>query len=396
MDTRTKKLWNRDYILLFLAMVLMTTALTMNSAVITPYVVSMGQDLTVAGTIAGIMTIASMAARPLSGILGDIMVKKRVVFSTTSLAAVGALMMAFPIPVIALGIVRAVFGILFSISTTVMMAMIPDCVPEGQVGAALGYYGVGLGVAQAIGPSIGFWVANCYGYPAVYVLAGALILASACCVAKLPAVAVRTEPKRSRLTLKRMIAPELLPLIPGCFCIGAVLGVENSFLALYAESNGIANVGWYFTLYGAAMIGIRLLCGKFMDRLPFTLAYYGGLTAIAATMLLFGAAEAVGFVPILLLTVLVRAAGIGIVQPVLQSACLRSVSPAQKSVASGMYYLGSDLGMGLTPILGAKLCGLYSGSYPKMFATLVALPILSGILFAPFRDRILKNTRIES
>lgn len=391
MDTEKKKLWNRDYILLFLAMILMTTALTMNSAVITPYVVSMGYDLTIAGTIAGIMTIASMTARPVSGILGDIMVKKRVVFVTTMLAALVVLIMAFPISVILLGLVRVVFGILFSISTTVMMAMITDCVPEKQVGSGLGYYGVGLGVAQAIGPSIGFWTANHFGYPAVYVLAAVLTSASACCIAWLPAVAVRLELNRRRFSIKSVVAPELLPLIPGCFCIGAVLGVENSFLALYAQSNGIANVGWYFTLYGAAMIVIRLFTGKLIDRLPFTLAYYGGLTAIAATMLLFGVAEKAAFVPILVMTVIIRASGIGIVQPVLQSACLRSVSPSQKSVASGMYYLGSDLGMGLTPILGAKLYDLYSQSYPKMFVALIVLPILSAIIFAPFRGRILKN-----
>lgn len=384
-------LWNRDYLLLFCAMLCMTTALTMNSAVIAPYVVSMGHNLTVASTIAGIMTIASMMARPISGVLGDRLVKKNVVFVTTALAALMVLLMAFPISLVLLGIIRIVFGVLFSISTTVMMAMITDYVPTGQTGAGLGYYGVGLGVAQAIGPSIGFWTAGHFGYPAVYALAAGLTAASACCVALLPLVTVIPDAEYRCFSPKTLIAPEILPLIPGCFCIGAILGVENSFLALYAGEKGIANVGWYFTLYGAVMIVARLFTGKAIDRFPFTAVFYGGIGMIAATLLLFSAAGATAFIPMLIAAALIRAVGIGIYQPAMQNACLMSVPAARKSSASGMYYLGSDLGMGLTPILGAKLYSVGSGSYPNMFFMLVALPLIAAFVFAANRQRIIKN-----
>ena len=394
------RLWNRNYILLFCAMVFMTTALTMNSAVITTYVVSLGYDLTVAGTIAGIMTIASMSARPVSGILGDILVKKKVVFITTVFAAVMVIIMAFPVSLVVLGIVRVVFGVLFSISTTVMMAMIPDCVSEKDVGSGLMYYGVGLGVAQAVGPSFGFWIANNFGYPMVYVAAGILTLVSAFLIMWLPSVRISDEMTKRRFSFKTLIAPELLPLIPGCFCIGAVLGVENSFLALYAGENSISNVGWYFTLYGVLMILIRLFAGRIINRMSFTSMFYGGLGAIAATFLLFSLAGKTVFVPVLIAAVIIRAFGIGIYQPALQTCCLQSVSESRKSTASGMYYLGSDLGMGLTPIIGAKIYELSSQSYPKMFLILMLLPLFAFLVFIPFQrkitDRMERGTKSTS
>ncbi len=389
-------LWNRSYILLFSAMVFMTTALTMNSAVITTYVVSMGYDLTVAGTIAGIMTIASMAARPVSGILGDVMVKKKVVFITTVLAAVMVIVMAFPVPLVVLGIVRVVFGVLFSISTTVMMAMIPDCVSREKVGSGLMYYGVGLGVAQAIGPSMGFWIANRFGYPLVYVTAGVLTLVSALCILFLPSVAVALDTEKRKFSLKTLFAPELLPLIPGCFCIGAVLGVENSFLALYAKENGVLNVGWYFTLYGVLMIVIRLFAGRIINRMSFVSMFYGGLGAIALTFVLFAVAGKSVFVPVLIAAVIIRAFGIGIYQPALQTCCLESVAESRKSTASGMYYLGSDLGMGLTPILGAEIYTLSGESYPRTFLILIILPLLAALVFIPFQKRIVGRMQMNT
>ena len=391
MKPEKKKLWNRDYVLLLCAMLSMTTALTMNSAVITPYVVSLGYNLEIASTIAGIMTITSMAARPISGMLGDRMVKKRVVCVASLFSAIAVFLMAFPISLTLLGVLRVAFGILFSVSTTVMMAMITDCVPAEKTGAGLGYYGVGLGVAQAIGPPIGFWAANRFGYPSVYILAAGLIAACALCIALIPAVPVEMGGHCSSFSLKALFAPEILPLLPGCFCIGAILGVENSFLALYAQSNGIANVGWYFTLYGIFMILVRLLTGQKIDRLPFSTVYYAGTGVIAATLFLFSVAEHLAFVPTLVGIALIRATGIGIYQPALQNACMMSVPATRRSSASGMYYLGSDLGMGLTPILGAKLYTASLNSYPKMFLALMAFPLVGAAVFAICRKGINAN-----
>lgn len=382
-----RKLWNKNYLIILASMLNINIGLTMVSATITSYIVYLGYTLTIATVLNGAMTISSMCTRPFSGVIGDLFSKKRVVVVSILISAMVLLVSAFTTNSVLLLFLRIAYGIMFSISTTVMMAMVGDYIPQERMGEGLGYYGVGLGVAQAVGPWLGIELVRQLSYQATFlgavvltIIAGVLLLLLDCkanCVEK-------KKKEKNYFHIKNMIAPEILPLLPVCFSIGSVIGIENSYLAIFAAANGIENIGWYFTIYGIGMIVVRLLAGKIIDRCHFrTTLIYGSFLLILAYLGL-GTANGTHIVVFFAAAAIFRSIAIGILQPSVQKKCLKTVSLEKQGVASGMYYLGSDLGMGTAPIIGAAIYNSFHNNYRSIFFVYAFLVIVVLVIYFGF------------
>ena len=149
------KLFTTGY--LFLILISLTTAMSysMISTLITNYAVKLGGTLAMAGTIAGIFSMAALFSRPVGGLICDTLNKKKICIIATVVFCFSFLGYAFSANMAVMLFFRIIQGFSFGISGTANMALVAEIIPKERLGEGLGYFGLGQVVSQVIGPVIG-------------------------------------------------------------------------------------------------------------------------------------------------------------------------------------------------------------------------------------------------
>ena len=388
-ENRPAKLLNRQYVMFSLINLIVSTSFSMVSTTISKYAVSIGTTVAVAGAIAGVFSIAAMVVRPFSGVLSDRMNRKLLLVFSTFAMGVCTFFYGFAADPAALFALRIAHGAVFCISSTVNMAMIPSFAPKNRVGEAVSYFGLGQSLAIMAGPSLGLAITEAGGYTLNFIIAALIVLAGGVCALTLDfqgaeLAAPREGRAKFSIRLRDIIAVESILYAVINISLSATSGVENSLIALYGTAAGFGNVGWYFTLGAVVLVVTRLAFGKLADRRGLSLAMYLGMGLTIAGFLMMWHISAVWM---LAAAAVVKTVGAGIVRPALQAECIKAVPPNQRGAASSTFYIGSDIGQGVSPWLAGGIVDSTGGNYGLAFGAL-ALPLaLSCLLYAVFRRK---------
>lgn len=377
---RTFHLFNRQYIFFCLINLVVSLSFSMVSTIMSRYVFDIGMSVAAAGTITGAFSIASMVVRPFSGWINDHMGKKKLIALATGFMGLCTLGYGFTQDSAALLALRILHGIAFSLSSTVNMAVIPGIVPEKRIGEAISYYGVIQSIATAAGPSLGLSLANISGYVTNFSVAAFL---AAVGVALALSLRFLDEPSHERrehfhFKVEDILAKECLVLAFIDVTISSVNGLENSLIALYGESVGIDNLGWYFTISAATLFFSRLFFGKVADSKGAAYAIYPGLLMMVVGLLMLWRSCAVWTFAV---AAIIKSVGVGLARPAIQAACLKSVSANRRGAASSTYYLGSDIGQGTSPAIGGKIVDASKGDYGLAFGVYAIPLVFSCVLY---------------
>lgn len=374
------KLLNPSYMALFCINLIIAVSFSMVSTTISLYVTQLGAAASVAGTVVGALSVASLCMRPFSGIISDRLERRKLLMFALVLISLSMMGYSLTHSVPVLLALRILHGVSFSIATTVTMALVAGTIPERQMTQGLGYFALGQTFATAIAPSIGLWLGEHGGLGVAFALAsmlllGAIVLAFVAVKPALPTA----EPHRFRL--HDLVAREALPFCLLSIVVAGATGLENSFITLYGHQLGMGNVGWYFTLGAMALFVARAFGGRLADRSMCTVISCGlGMMALAF-VILGGFHHIAGIsmaVTAFASAALLKALGLGTVQPALQAASLRSVSEDRRGAASCTYYLGTDIGQAFMPMLGGVVMEHYSAA---VIFCLYAIPVLVAMFF---------------
>ena len=192
------------------------------------------------------------------------------------------------------------------------------------------------------------------------------------------------KPEQSRkITLKGLVATEVLDFsfVSGCYSF--LNGVVASFLVLFAAERGILDVSLYFTVSAVFLFAARPISGKLVDRFGLKFVIY---PAICMTILSIIMLITMKSVWMLLLSAAVRALAQGALQPSLQAACIQKVGVDRSGAATGTYYLGADIGQGIGPIIGGFIAGLWG--YTEIFYFCILLILAAcGVFFISTRPK---------
>lgn len=367
------KLLNRAYIALFCINLIVSISFSMVSTTISLYVTQLGAAASVAGTVVGALSVASLCVRPFSGVISDRLERRKLLMISLAIISLSMLGYSLTHSIPVLFVLRITHGIGFSIATTVTMALVAGTIPEKQMTQGLGYFALGQTVSTAVAPSIGLWLGEHWGLGVAFALASVLLVGAIALAITLvrPTEAVRD--KRS-IRLQDLIAREALPFCLLSIVVAGATGLENGFVPLFGKELGLGNVGWYFTVGAIALFTARVFGGKLADRSMRTVISCGlGVMALAFVVLGgFGTAAAFA------VAALLKALGLGTVQPALQAASMRSVPENRRGAASCTYYLGTDIGQAFMPMLGGVVMERAGAS--RMFM-LYALPLAAAIVF---------------
>ena len=75
-----------------------------------------------------------------------------------------------------MAVLRIIHGVTWAVSTTAVGTAITDIIPDSRRGEGMGWYGMAMTIAMAIGPMIGLSVVQNYSFHGLFLLATLFIL----------------------------------------------------------------------------------------------------------------------------------------------------------------------------------------------------------------------------
>ncbi|ABZ85591.1 quinolone resistance protein, putative [Heliomicrobium modesticaldum Ice1] len=378
-------LWTKSFLFICLTNLFMFTSFYFLLPTLPVFVTSgLGGDESSVGYIIGILSLTAVMVRPLSGYLLDVVGRKKVLFLALIAFCLATAAYYIVAGLTALFLLRALHGMAWGFTTTGASTVAADVVPAERRGEGLGYYGLSNTLAMAAGPSLGLFVLDKGGFPALF---GASLILAVLGLLSLGGVSYEdktggqaggnggdAKKKKAGLSLAALFEPAVFSLSAVMAFVAIVYGGIVSFITLLAKEIGVPNAGVYFLVYALTLLVIRPWAGRAFDRQgPKRIMLIGFVSMAAAFALLFLAKGIVLFV----LSAVVMGVGFGIVQPTLMAMAINRVPPFRRGAANGTLMSAFDLGIGLGSIaLGyvSKLAG-FSGMYLAC-AAIIVIPAL--------------------
>ncbi len=344
-----------------------------------PYrILALGGSTLAAGLFLGFLTYASALSAPFTGGLADRLGKRRLL--VTCSLAIAAFSSAYAVVRdfrLMLGLVL-VHGVFWSGLLASSAAYLTDLLPDTRRAEGIGYWGLSTVAAIAIAPAMGFWLYG-FGWPTVCATAAALNLVMTAIAWALP------ESGRARAGVHGLVEWPILAASFTLFLYSFGYGALTSFIALYAESNGVTPKALYFPVLSAVIIGTRPFSGPLADRIGYqkVLLPALGLIVVGLAVLSYR-----GTRPWLVVSAVVFGVGFGAAYPVFAAYVLRHVDPSRRGAAFGSILAAFDTGIGTGSIATGWI--IREVGFRAAFGTAAALATLSAPYFL-FSERRLRR-----
>ena len=391
-----KTIWNAMFLSIFFVNMALNLGQQMSNSLLSLYAKSMGTPADQIGQLMSMFAVTALIFRFISGPAMNSFDKKKLVALAMTCMTTAYLGFSFS-PKIAsvvgletitvLKFFRAVQGVGNAFGNSCCLTIVADVLPKDKFTTGMGYYACAQVVSQSIGPTVGIFLRDIFGYSRVYILF-AILMALAIIASQL----VKTAPHKGipfKLRFDNMIAKEALVPAMVTFLVAMGFTTINAFLLVYAEERGIQGGSLFFTVYALTMLVTRPMVGKLTDKHGFVKVCIPSILAMAAALALIGFSTNTLS---LLFAAFVNAFGYGAVQPMLQSLCIKAVPPDRRGSASSTNYIFMDA----ATIIGPSVCGVVAdvmGYTPTMWLVMT-IPVLSAVVFVLLFRRSI--TRIET
>lgn len=387
MPTTSPKMFTRDTSLLLVA----TFCYMCSSMLVTPLIVGfthgLGASTLLAGTIASMMNLCSLALRPIAGQLTDRVTKYRLALIGGSLILVATAGYALSVAPWMVFLFRLVNGVGFALSSICLATWFSGLLPRDRMGAGMGYYGMMNALGMAIAPALGIWIYHQFGYRTAFGLASvasAIILITIQFVGDRGAAPQRPTKRPHHL---RIVQPKVVPLTLILMLLSIPYFATQSYIVAYVADRHLpVSAGSFFVIYAIILLVLRLALKDYFDRVGFrwfllagiicNLVGMWGLTVMTNNWLMVVAAAGL-------------AGGYGLMYSVCQATALLVAPVNEQGLANSTFYIGMDTGMVLGPIIGGALFDAVpiAWFYP---ALMVTLP-LAALVYLIFRKQLRRS-----
>lgn len=371
-ESEVEKLWNSSYILMLIINALIFVGFTMMTPVLPKYAISLGATMSIAGLIAGIFAITSIAIRPFAGFSTDKFNKKKLLIASTIFLSLSALGLRISNNIYSLFFFRIIQGISFSMSVTVNNALATAYIPKKRIGEGIGFLGLGYIFATAISPNLGLKISSQFGFKYVFYASCVIIMIAVVLIAMIPYKKPAKETLNSgkfKIKADDFFDKKLIIFAVLACLFTFMNGAIGSFLALIGDERHISNIGYYFTVNAIVILIIRPISGKVLDKKGLgIIAFPAFILAIVAAILL-GSSKSLWMI---LLAAIFYGIGQSSLSPALQATCVKKLGPSRIGVATSTYFIGYDAGQGLGPIIGGTIAGKF-GLAPLFYSCGVVL-----------------------
>lgn len=382
------KLLTRDYALACLASIVVFTGWYFLLPTLPLYVKDLGGKDVELGLATAVLSVSTVASRLLAGRAADKWGRKWLLVAGTFVFLVSMVAFAFTTDVLSVLLVRFLQGFGFGTMTAAGGTLVADLAPERRRGEAVGYYGMFMTIAMAIGPGVGLSLLVYRGLPIagfqlLFVLAAVLAALSLVVTLLIREPREALEPHAESAgspSARGFFVPAVLPLALALLLITPTYGAVLTFLPVHAGPQQTQNVSVFFLVYALVVLVSRPAAGLLADRIG------RRPVLIPATAL---AAIGVGLLamppdlPVVVAAALCYGAGFGAIYPSILALALDRVSPRQRGSAMGLMFAAFDAGIALGTMLFALVAELAGYGATFLGASGIAFIALAYILLYP-------------
>lgn len=292
-------------------------------------------------------------------------------------------------------VLRIVHGLFFVLLLTSLMALVVDVIPKRKSGQAYSILSLANLLPYAIFPPICERLLHAgVSQHAVYVFSALALLFI---FPMLWAVERNRKPKDAPVStpVKDITQADILanfrdPVVLVMFFLTAVSFVGSTmtffFVKGFAKSIGVENAGLFFTIYTLAIIAVRIIGGKSMDKAGKAHIACGALVFLAASFIFLGRSTgALG----LFSSAALLGIGWGFLMPVLGALVFDLSAPKLRTYNTNMMLEMVDAGYILGPWIAGVL--LQKSGYRAIYTAAAALSFVGAFLTPVLMKRIRKN-----
>jgi MFS family permease len=307
------------------------------------FIKSLGGNEKNIGFIMGSFGITSIVSIPLVSYLLDKYGRRRFLLLGSlimSLSSYGFIFIGDLSPL--LYVFRLFQGIGFAFFFTSAATAAVDVIPESRRGQGLGIFGAFLILTYAIGPTIGEFVINKFGFSLFFIITSSFSLVATFFVFLTRDVEFKksTDPNALRffyLAFSKRYKQLLLTNIIVASGFGSVL----YFISVYLKSKGL-DVFYFFVTYTITVAALRILGGRISD-------VFGRKGVASPSLFLFSLAIAsvtlINSVYMIVLVSVLFSIGYGMLYPTLSALVVDKSWPDERGKAMGAYNASFSIGV---------------------------------------------------
>jgi len=399
---RETTIWNRTFVCAMLCQLFIGLSQSMVNPLVSSYAQFLGAGAKLVGLLTGLYFGVALLLRPVAGPALVRLDKKALLIFTFGMGVIVNFLYAIFDSIPMFVVARVLHGVQFSLVGSLLMTIAGDSLPEEKMGSGLGVFGIGNALSMTLGPSIGLalrsWGDASFGkgggYTANFFAAtGIMALSLVPCFLARPRKRSKEEISAAGAWYKNIIA---LPSLPCALCnmfIAMSYALFSAYMVPYAAEKGFAGISLFFTLFALVLLVSRPLSGKLTDKFGPIAVIYPGCIIFLLSFLMIWKAQSIVTVYI---AAVISSLGYGAVYPAMQAACLQSMPPVRRGVASNTNYFGVDTGNFLGPTLGGVVISHYLGTgraYSTLFLYGIIPLIVALVVLTVFRNYIKRRLK---
>ena len=367
------RLWSRAYTFLIISNFFLFFGDNLLLPVLPVYLDQNGADNFQIGIVIAAFFASSILMRIFTSRASARLGKKTLLMLALSVFAVAMLGYYLFAGLIVILVLRLVQGTGFGASTTLYGAMTADIIPEDRMGEGMGYFGLGITIAVALGPFLGAAAVSLADSKWVF-LAAALLEMIAIALSFFIKADNCRRPVESKAGMKDFLSDFVEPtaFYPAVFMLlmGLSMGGFSTYVVLFGKETNIENISVFFLVTSLAEFLVRMVSGKLYDRKGMNFAVLPGALAGGVGCIVIAHATDLAMVSI---SAALCGIAFGMIFPVMEASAMKSAGPHRRVAANATIYNFLDIGMGLGPLLFGAVAELWG--YQEAY-------ILSGLFFA--------------
>lgn len=384
---KPKKIWNKNFILLFITNLLVLAAFYASIPIIPIYCQEIGITGSKVGIVLTAMSVATILFRPIAGYLLDNFNRYIVYIIFLALFCLSfPSFLIFPI-FGALIVIRLYMGAVYSVCGSATMTLASDVLPPGKITKGISRFAFTISIGMAVGPYVGIQVQNHMSSKAsfltVFAIAVVALICVSCCKISYPKI------KRKKFALRDSIYKPALPFMFNMMFLMIPYGAVIAYSSILAQEKGLMSVIPYF--YICLVLGMllsKLSTQRWIDAGNYRILVFASLIVLIVTMASYLFLTTGTH---LLLAGFFFGLGYGILQPLFQSFVTGTTPAPKRGVANATYLLSYDIGIGI----GSLLMGFMQESLglSQGFALTAIAYLVGGVIYTAYVDRYYRKLR---
>lgn len=391
---KQEKLWSKDFLFLTLVNFLIFTSFFIYMSTISLYTVNVLNGTTVQGGIAvSIFIIGILISRILVGAWIDRVGRKRVLLTGLLLFSLGSFLYFLHPSIPVLFLIRFFHGIFCGMVLTAANTIAPSLVPKKRRGEGIGYYGMSVSLAIAIGPLLGMSFSRDSNFTMVFLLCSlfAVLSFAAALGTKIPAFQLTAEQlaEIKKWKWSNFIEKNCFSIAIVSFFVGYAYSSIMSFISFYGRELHLESFTTVFFLVNAICILLtRPFLGKLYDRKNANYVLYPALLLLIVGMITFSQVHN-GWV--LLLAGALTGMGYGAYQLGGQTLSSEIVPPYRMGLGISTFFIFMDSGMAIGPSIHGMISDQFG--FSNMYFICGCIFIFSLVLYDLIVGRKVRGTK---